>query len=111
MGKLKRILVCISYGMLVASAGEGTGGGSSTPIIATPPLKEEPIQGVDWSGVVLQSINFLSVEHGFRLFTEPGTRSGMRGNFLRGYGASIGNLHGWADGDPFYVNYVGHPMM
>ncbi len=20
------------------------------------------------------------------------------------------NLHGWADGDPFYVNYVGHPM-
>jgi hypothetical protein len=23
---------------------------------------------------------------------------------------SVGNLHGWSDGDPFYVNYVGHPM-
>ena len=23
---------------------------------------------------------------------------------------SVLNLHGWADGDPFYVNYVGHPM-
>jgi hypothetical protein len=22
----------------------------------------------------------------------------------------VGNLHGWNDGDPFYVNYVGHPM-
>jgi hypothetical protein len=20
------------------------------------------------------------------------------------------NLHGWADGDPFYVNYMGHPI-
>ncbi len=27
-----------------------------------------------------------------------------------GYRNSAGNLHGWADGDPFYVNYVGHPM-
>jgi hypothetical protein len=22
----------------------------------------------------------------------------------------VANLHGWADGDPFYVNYVGHPL-
>jgi hypothetical protein len=52
---------------------------------------------------------FLGIEHGFRLATEPGTR-GARGPLLRGYLDSVGRLHGWSDGDPFYVNYVGHPM-
>jgi hypothetical protein len=28
----------------------------------------------------------------------------------RGYLNSVGNLNGWSDGDPFYVNYVGHSM-
>jgi hypothetical protein len=37
------------------------------------------------------------------------TRSGGLG-VGQSYGNSISNLHGWADGDPFYVNYVGHPM-
>lgn len=27
-----------------------------------------------------------------------------------GYVNSVTNLHGWADGDPIMVNYVGHPM-
>ncbi|HEY7388571.1 MAG TPA: hypothetical protein VH640_08680 [Bryobacteraceae bacterium] len=26
------------------------------------------------------------------------------------YRNAVGNLHGWDDGDPFYVNYIGHPM-
>ena len=53
---------------------------------------------------------FLALEHGFRLLTEPGTRSGLRGSFFGNYSRSVANLHGWADGDEFYVNYVGHPM-
>ncbi len=28
----------------------------------------------------------------------------------KGYYNALSNLHGWADGDPFYVNYGGHPM-
>jgi hypothetical protein len=53
---------------------------------------------------------FFAVEHAFRLATEAGTRQGLKGPFFRDYMRAVGNLHGWADGDEFYVNYVGHPM-
>src|SRR5262249_53825508 len=44
-----------------------------------------------------------------RWATEPGTRSGGIG-LGSSYRRSLGNIHGWADGDPFYVNYIGHPI-
>jgi len=66
--------------------------------------------GVDWQPLLRQSARFVGIQHAFRLATEPGTRAGMRGNFLAGYSHAAGNLHGWSDGDPFYVNYVGHPI-
>lgn len=47
--------------------------------------------------------------HGFRWLTEAGTRASGVG-LGSGYTRSVFNLYGWADGDPFYVNYVGHPM-
>jgi hypothetical protein len=53
---------------------------------------------------------FLAIEHSFRVMTEPGTRTGLKGSFARNHANSVGNLHGWADGDEFYVNYIGHPM-
>ncbi len=68
-------------------------------------------EGVDWKSLARESWAFLTLQHGFRLLTEPGTREGMKGPFFRTYWNSVSNLHGWADGDPFYVNYVGHPMM
>lgn len=67
--------------------------------------------GIDWKGLTRQSANFLLLEHSFRLATEAGTREGMGGPFFPGYSDAIRSLHGWADGDPFYVNYIGHPMM
>ncbi len=67
-------------------------------------------EGVHWKPLLKQSSLFLGIQHGFRVGTEPGTRRGLKGPFLRGYANSVGSLHGWADGDPFYVNYVGHPM-
>lgn len=69
-----------------------------------------PENTVNWSGIIKQSTLFLGVQHGFRLATEPGTRAGLKGDFWRGYYNSLSNLHGWADGDPFYVNYIGHPL-
>ncbi len=66
--------------------------------------------GIDWDGLGRQSSLFLGVQHAFRLATEPGTREGMRGPFFRGWMDSVKSLHGWSDGDPFYVNYIGHPM-
>jgi hypothetical protein len=65
---------------------------------------------IDWSGVFSQSSVFLAIEHGYRIATEAGTREGMKGPFLKNYWSAASNLHGWADGDEFYVNYVGHPM-
>jgi hypothetical protein len=73
-------------------------------------VAESPLAGVDWSSLFRASARFLAIEHGFRLLTEPGTRSGLTGSPLDNYGNAVGNLHGWADGDPFYVNYVGHSM-
>jgi hypothetical protein len=67
-------------------------------------------KGVDWGGLFRASGRFLAIEHGFRLLTEPGTRDGLKGPFLHNYANAVANLHGWADGDEFYVNYVGHPM-
>jgi hypothetical protein len=73
-------------------------------------LQANQDQSVNWAALLKQTGFFLGVQHGFRLATEPGTRQGMKGPFWRGYYNSLSNLHGWADGDLFYVNYVGHPI-
>lgn len=75
-----------------------------------PPKQTNPEDSVNWAGVWRQSGMFLGIQHGFRLMTEPGTRDGMKGPFFKGYYNALSNLHGWADGDPFYVNYIGHPI-
>lgn len=69
----------------------------------------EDSRGIDWSSLVVQSLGFLGIEHGFRWVTEEGTRHPHR-SFFDGYIDSLNSLHGWADGDPFYVGYMGHPM-
>ena len=66
--------------------------------------------GINWKGLVFQSGFFLGAQHSFRLLTEPGTRDGLKGKFWPEYALAVGNMHGWSDGDPFLVNYVGHPM-
>src|SRR3954453_10749548 len=73
-------------------------------VVAVP--KPERVEWLDLGGSALR---FVGIMHGFRLATEPGTRAGGFG-LGTGYTESVANLHGWADGDPFYVNYVGHPM-
>jgi hypothetical protein len=66
-------------------------------------------QGVQWKSLMNQSFRFLMIENAFRYATEAGTRD-PDVPFFQGYADAVGALHGWADGDPFYVNYVGHPM-
>lgn len=82
------------------------------PISPAPsPVSPKTVEpGVDWVGLSRASLRFLAIQHSFRLLTEPGTRAGLKGPFLRNYGRAVSNLHGFADGDEFYVNYVGHPM-
>lgn len=105
-----------SLGSIAATAASG----AAIPAVLAPPMvipagsgvynANAGQQGVDWAGVLRASGRFLVIEHAFRLATEPGTRDGLSGPFFRNYASAVTNLHGWADGDPFYVNYVGHPM-
>ena len=69
-----------------------------------------PPHGVDWHHLLLSSFTLLAFEQSFRIATEHGTRDDLSGPLLDGYGNSLGNLHGWADGDRFLLNYIGHPM-
>jgi len=80
------------------------------PLIQPIRSATEQQRGVDWGHLIGQSLFFLSFENAFRCGTEQGTRDGFSNPFFRGYLNSVGNLHGWNDGDPFLVNYVGHPM-
>lgn len=101
---------------IILSEDRTTSGGdsppNSTPVargVLAKPAVSNPVSGVDWRSVGNASTRFLFVMHAFRWATEPGTRQG--GLALgRPYLRSAANLHGWADGDPFYVNFVGHPM-
>lgn len=75
-----------------------------------PWIKSDIEKGIDWGGLTRSSFLFLGVQHGFRIATEPGTRQGLKEPFFSGYAASLSSLRGWSDGDPFLVNYIGHPM-
>lgn len=75
--------------------------------IASRPVKPKP-STVEWAAVGRSSFRFLAVMQAFRFATEQDTRQGGIG-LGPGYLRSVTNLHGWADGDPYYVNYMGHP--
>jgi len=113
----KAILLALFSGLIVAPAqpleksadsGGPLGKPANDPLPLASPQTTET--AVDWRAVVQQSAMFTGMQHAFRLRTEPGTRSGLKGPFWHGYVQSIDNLHGWGDGDPHYVNYVGHPI-
>lgn len=76
----------------------------------SPDFTETSQSGIRWKPLLTQSMLFLGMEHGFRLATEQPTRDNLPGPFFHDWRQSVGNLHGWADGDDFLINYVGHPM-
>jgi len=82
---------------------------SATGIMAVSPTPKRET-GIDWRHLAEGSLAFLTLEHAFRYATEYGTRDAFHTAFWPGYFDSVQNLHGWADGDPFLVNYIGHPM-
>jgi hypothetical protein len=66
---------------------------------------------VQWKQLYWQSFLFMSIEHGFRVATQPDTRTMFQGPFFKDYFNSVKGLRGWGDGDPFLTNYIGHGMM
>src|SRR5215468_6563169 len=74
-------------------------GPSPVPTFAEPMIvtTAEPPK-VKWGKIIHQSLGFLAIENGFRYANEEGARhTGLA--FFSGYEQSVGNLHGWADGD------------
>jgi hypothetical protein len=64
----------------------------------------------DWRRLTKDSVQFMILMNSFRIATEPGTRAALHNPLFSGYVKAVTNMHGWDDGDEFYVNYVGHPM-
>jgi hypothetical protein len=85
-----------------------SGGGSIQPIVRTP--ESQPSEAVQWKSLARQSSFYLGIMHGFRIATEPGTRSALHNSVFGGYFEALGSLHGWSDGDGHYENYLGHPL-
>jgi hypothetical protein len=84
---------------------------SIQPIPVSGILRTEiPQPRVQWRSLMKDSLLFLGVMHSFRIATEQGTRDALQNNFFSGYLNAVGALHGWSDGDGYYVNYLGHPI-
>ncbi|NOT60130.1 MAG: hypothetical protein HOP19_07880 [Acidobacteria bacterium] len=84
-----------------------------TPRYETPETlpQRSDITSFQWRSAWQQSLTFLGIQHAFRLATEKGTRAELKGPFFKDYVKAVGQLAAWDDGDPFLVNYIGHPMM
>jgi hypothetical protein len=85
----------------------------SCPLLAedSTPSPGPESTGFQWKPALQQAGMFLAIQHGVRLATEEGTRAELKGPFFGDWFRSVRSIKGWDDGDPFLVNYVGHPMM
>lgn len=82
--------------------------------VDTSPAKGDelaPSERFQWGEALRQAALFNSLQHILRFATEDGTRKEIKGPFFRDWFQSVRNLRGWRDGDPFLVNYIGHPIM
>ena len=93
-----------------AQSGGQSSGSSTPPAPVNTPLAGAKPHGIYWGSVLLQSFEFLAVEHSLRMAFDPPSRREMQGKFWKDYVNSIKTLHGWSDGNHFFVNYVGHPL-
>ena len=85
--------------------------GSIQPVPVTNFVKaENPQPSVQLRSLMQNTLLFLGVMHTFRVGTEQGTRDALGNNPFSGYLNAVGALHGWSDGDGYYVNYLGHPI-
>ena len=96
-------------GLLIALVPMSAVAQSSAPSPSSPESRI-PDRGVDKTGVFVDSLALLGIEHGIRLAFQPGTRRELRGNFWRDYYRSVRVPTAWEDTDSWLVNYVGHPI-
>lgn len=77
---------------------------------AIKPVRTRESGGFHWSSALGQSLLFLGIEHSLRLAFDPPSRTALRGRFWSDYVDSLHNLGHWGDGNPIFINYLGHPL-
>ena len=104
---LSSTLSLASYTMPQPGASFGAPKAASAPAVirAAPPKAK----GFRWKPAIIQSLEFLAIEHGVRLH-EQKTRAGLKGPFFPDWGTSVRSVSGWGDGDDWLTNYIAHPM-
>ncbi len=67
-------------------------------------------EGADVLGAFADSFRLLLLEHGTRIAMQAKTRRELGGNFWSDYRRSVRVPDQWGDTDPWWVNYIGHPV-
>ena len=74
------------------------------------PVSSKESRGFRWGPALGQSFLFLGMEHSARLVFDPPSRTAFTGKFWKEYVASLREVDQWGDGNPAFINYLGHPM-
>ncbi len=84
-------------------------GGPTQPAVSVPSVHSANA-GTTRRAAIISSLRLLVIEHGFRIAFQEKTRRALAGPFFADYVHSLRVPRTWEDGDPWLVNYVGHPI-
>lgn len=86
--------------------------GQDAAVSTVLPSKQIPQldKSFEWNSAFSQSMRAVLFQHSFRIAFQPGTRERLGGPFFRDYATAIQAHRGWGDGDPYWINYIGHPI-
>jgi hypothetical protein len=94
---------------------------SSTPPLVSivfkpnPPKGKREMDGVEsdrfrWKPALGESMLYTGIMHAFRFSTEAGTRDALNGPWFNHWMASVSEIRGWDDHDPFITDDIAHPL-
>jgi hypothetical protein len=83
---------------------------AAAPVSSKPPQTTDDTERMSIRGFIWGSVKLLAVEHAVRIAFQPKTRAELGGPFWSDYIRSVKAPKAWEDGDPWIVNYVGHPI-
>lgn len=81
---------------------------ATEPAVMNPPVAE--FKPGKRSTVLLDGMKLMFFEHALRVATEADSRVELKGPFFKDWFASVHIPRHWSDGDPWRVNYIGHPI-
>jgi hypothetical protein len=99
-------------GVLVALGSAGPADAQRRDPVDRDDFQAEAIEddGTDVLGAFTDSFRLLLLEHSARIAFQEKTRRELGGPFFSDYARSIRVPGQWGDTDPWWVNYLGHPV-